>query len=290
MEDESLKKEMDLKTFLYCLKHLKVMKDNRVRLLGWEPLLHSSIEKFFYLAVKWNFEMTIFSNFKIPVSKWETILDFWNDYDYSKLQFNLNLNDESFYKTKELDLIYASLSFLKQKGCSLIISYNVYEYDAEYDFIFTTAQKFWIKHVILKPTNTVIWEQELIDTNSRKYGEYIMEIIRMYSENFTISFGCGLSSKIFTKHEKKFIEEAFSIPMKYWCWNNGWRYDINTDGTIYRCYPLQDLYNKNKLHISSDFFQKSSKSNTCKFIDSFVPLDIWLQEDENCLGNQFNKK
>jgi hypothetical protein len=59
--------------------------------------------------------MTIFSNFRIPLSKWEDILDLGEDYDYYRLKFNLNLNDEDFYKKAELDLIYDSLEFLKNK-------------------------------------------------------------------------------------------------------------------------------------------------------------------------------
>jgi hypothetical protein len=173
--------------------------------------------------------MTIFSNFKIPVSKWEKILDFWESYDYSRLKFNLNLNDKDFYKQLELDLIYGSLDFLTKKWCDVVISYNVYEYSWKYDFIFDTAIKFWIKNVILKVTNTIMWDEELIDTNDKKYWDYLFEITSKYYEQFQIAFSCWLSSKIFSASEKEFLTQKAWIKLMYGCENNGGKYDINTD-------------------------------------------------------------
>jgi MoaA/NifB/PqqE/SkfB family radical SAM enzyme len=289
MEDPSLKNEMDIKTFLYCLKHLKVIWDDRVRILWWEPLLHKHITEIFRISVKGWFFMTIFSNFKIPVSKWEKILDFWESYDYSRLKFNLNLNDKDFYKQLELDLIYGSLDFLTKKWCDVVISYNVYEYSWKYDFIFDTAIKFWIKNVILKVTNTIMWDEELIDTNDKKYWDYLFEITSKYYEQFQIAFSCWLSSKIFSASEKEFLTQKAWIKLMYGCENNGGKYDINTDWTIYRCFPLQSIYDAHNIHITQDIFQKNSLSNVRKFLEWFVPREKWLVDDENCLGNQLNK-
>lgn len=289
MEDGALKKEMDLKTFIYCLKHLQTIKDNRVRILGWEPLLHKNIKKIFQLSVKGGFYMTIFSNLKIPLKKWHDILDLWDSYDYSRLKFNLNLNDEDFYKQAELDLIYDSLAFLKKKGCDIIVSYNIYEYSNNYDYIFDTAKRFDVRNVVLKVTNTVIGDKEIIDTNSREYWEYIYKILGEYYKDFTISFGCWLSSKIFTKSEVRYIEDTMKVTLGWGCENNGGRYDINTDGTIYRCYPLQSLYNTKNLHITSPIFQKNTIRGVYDFIEGFVPREEGLVDDENCLGNQMNK-
>jgi len=169
MEDPSLKQEMSLKTFLYCLKHLKTIGDDKVRILWWEPLLYSKIEEIFKLSVKWGFRVHTFSNFKIPVPRLEKILDFGDSYDYSRLSFNLNLNDEDFYKQGELDMIYNTLQFLREKWCSRMVSYNIYEYSHAYDFIFDVAQRFGVKDIILKVTNTVMWDKEIIDSNSREY-------------------------------------------------------------------------------------------------------------------------
>lgn len=291
MQDRSLKKEMDIKTFLYCLKHLKVIGDDRVRILGGEPLLHTKIKEFFLLsAIKWRFKMTIFSNLKIPLSKWNKILDLWENFDYSRLKFNLNLNDEDFYKKEELDLIYASLNFLNQKWCDVIISYNIYEYSNKYDYIFQVARKNNVKNIVLKVTNTVYKEEELIDTNSREYGKYIYEIVRTYCNEFDLWFWCGLSRKIFTEKEIQFMYKNLSSGFGFGCENNGWRYDINTDGTIYRCYPLQSLYTEKKhFHIKNSIFQNNTIMWVYKVIDNIVPDDIWLKHEENCLGNQMNK-
>lgn len=289
MQDNSLKKEMTLKTFLFCLKHLHTIHDDRVRILWGEPLLHSKIKEIFQISTKGGFYMTIFSNLKIPRSKWENILDLWDDYDYFRLKFNLNLNDESFYKSVELNMIYDSLFFLTQKWCDRVISYNIYEYSYKYDFVFAVAARYNIKTVILKVTNTVIGDDEIIDTNSKQYGEYIYEIVQKYSKDFSIGFSCWLSSKIFTQKQEEFLRDVAGIKFWYGCENNGWKYDINTDGTVYRCYPLQSLYNDKWLDISNDLFQNSSLIQVRKYIESFVPRNKGLVEDENCLGNQMNR-
>lgn len=233
--------------------------------------------------------MTIFSNFKIPLQKWEKILNFWDSYDYSRFSFNLNLNDKEFYKAWELEMIYNSLDFLGAKWCERVISYNVYEYSDKYDFIFEVARKFWVKTVILKITNTVLWDEEIIDSNSKKYGEYIYGIIKKYYKEFHLAFSCGLSTKIFTQQQKDFIENTVKIPLRYGCENNGGRYDINTDGTVYRCFPLQSIYTAKDLHISHPIFQDNTLDKVKRFIDSYVPQNIGLTHDENCLGNQMNK-
>jgi len=234
--------------------------------------------------------MTIFSNLKIPISKWEKILNFWDDFDYFRLKFNLNLNDESFYKKEELDLIYNSLDFLKKKWCDVIVSYNIYEYSNEYEYIFEVAKRFSVRNVVLKVTNTVYEEKELIDTNSREYGAYLFNIIKKYAVDFDLGFGCGLSKKVFLDKEIQYMRENITWSFGFWCENNGWRYDINTDGTIYRCYPLQSLYTWRKnFHIKHELFQKNTINGVHRFVDSLVPRDIGLTEDENCLGNQMNK-
>lgn len=289
MEDPSLKNEMDMLTFLYCLKHLKNIWDDRVRILWWEPLLHTKIIDIFKISVKAGFVMTTFSNLKIPLAKWEKILDLWDDYDYSRLKFNLNLNDESFYHEKELSMIYDSLWFLQSKGCDIVVSYNVYEYSGAYDFIFDIAKRYGSSSVVLKVTNTIIGDEEIIDTNAKKYGDYLCEMVEKYYQGVHISFSCGLSKSIFSASQREFLTETAGIKLLYGCDANGGKYDINTDGSVYRCFPLQALYNSQLLHISQTIFQKKNKTQIRQFLDNFVPRKKWLIEDGNCLGNQMNK-
>jgi len=290
MEDESLKKEMNLKTFLYCLQHLKSIWDDRVRILWGEPLLHSKIKEFFQLSVKGGFFMTVFSNLKVQDQKLESLLDLWEEFDYKRIKFNLNLNDKDFYSPKELELIFGSLGILSKRGCDIVISYNVYEYTGKYDFIFDTAKKFWVSHVVLKVTNTVIGEEEIVDSNSLKYGTYIFEILQKYHQDFWITFWCGLSRYIFTQEQLEYLEKNTSLELNWGCENNGGKYDINTDGSIFRCYPLQSLYTPLKhLNISNSHFRNTSYKKLKDFIESQIPRGKFaLKEDGNCLWNQIN--
>jgi hypothetical protein len=155
-------------------------------------------------------------------------------------------------------MIYDSLAFLENKGCDSIVSYNIYEYSNAYDFIFDVAKKYHINHVVLKVTNTVMGDEEIIDTNSLEYGDYIYKIIEKYHHDFMITFGCGLSRSIFTPEQRKYIEQHTSIELKYGCENNGGRYDINTDGSIYRCYPLQSIYDKHQIFVTDTLFQRNT--------------------------------
>lgn len=290
MDDVSLQNEMSITVFLYCLQHLKSIWDNSVRILWWEPLLHSKIESFFQLAVKGGFNMVIFSNFKVSHSKLERILDLGESFEYHRLHFNLNLNDKDFYQSEELEIIYRNLEFLTQKWVDVMISYNVYEYSGKYDFIFETAQKYAIRKVILKVTNTVYGDEEIIDSNTQKYGSYMFEILQKYAQDFDIGFGCGLSQSIFTQEQKDYIHTHTNISLKYGCENNGGKYDINTDGGIFRCYPLQYLYEGiSELNIKNEIFRNMPYQKLRSFMEARIPRKKYnLSEDENCLWNQIN--
>jgi hypothetical protein len=125
------------------------------------------------------------------------------------------LNDESFYHEKELDMINASLGFLQQKGCDIVISYNVYEYSEKYDFIFDMAEKYGASSVVLKVTNTIIGDDEIIDTNDKKYGDYLHQIVLEYYKQVPMAFSCGLSRSIFSEEQRDFLEQDAKIALLY---------------------------------------------------------------------------
>lgn len=292
MGDDSLKDEMSLKTFLHCLQHLKNVWDSRVRILWWEPFLHPKISQFFHISIKGGFSISLFSNLKISEKTLLKSLDFWDDFDYSRIMINLNLNDKDFYRKEELDVIFNSLRVLQQKKIELIISYNIYEYSNGYDFIFDTAKKFGVSHVILKVTNTVIGEEEIIDSNSHEYGDYIYSILDTYSQKFHITFWCGLSRYIFSSAQISSIQDSMGIDLKWWCENNWGKYDINTDGSIFRCYPLQSLYSSfQDLNIHNPYTRNMSYKKLKNFLEMRIPRkEFSLLEDAQCIGNQINKQ
>lgn len=234
----NIKKELTLFLFLLYLKHLKNSNINEIRLLWWEPLLHSNIKEFLNISYKWGFNILIFSNLAFSYDYIESI--FWQfNYDFfSKLTVNINLNEENFYLDWQLNNIKRNIKFLKDKWCWIIISTMLFQ-DLDIDYIFNFSRDVNVKIVKFKPLN---WKEYSDITSNRNYGKFIFNIIKKYSKDFNLSFSCWLSKYIFTESELEEINLKYNVKLKFWCSANWGKYDIWLDGDIFRCFPLRTLY------------------------------------------------
>ena len=241
--------EMPIYLYILYLKHLKMSSDNQVRLLWWEPLLHSEIKKILSLSYRWWFYMLIFSNFCLSFQK---INDIFSDFPrnfFEKLTINVNFNLENTYRWEELDNMTRNIRTLKQRWANVFISCMIF-YETDLDFIFNFAKNNMIDDIKFKPVN---WG--FIDTWNRKYGKLIYKIVKKYWKEFKLSFSCWLSKNILTDSEIEDITKNYKINLKFWCFANWWRYDIDIDGNIFRCFPLQKYYksiNLRKFYLSKE--------------------------------------
>lgn len=245
MKDASLQKNMSLSTYLCILKYLKNIWDNDVRILWWEPIIFPRLREYINIAEKWWFNIIVFSNINITPSKFAKIFT-W----VSNVRVNCNINDESFYNEEEKKNIHMNLSFLQENNIPTILWYNITNLSLSPSFHIELIRKYDLKDLNLKITNTCLGEKELlIDTKTREFWKYIFDCVRKYHQEVKIEFSCGLSKSIFSEDELHFISHNAKIHIFFGCEWHRWKFDINTDGTIFKCYPLESLYKKNPLSI-----------------------------------------
>ncbi len=238
-------KNQKYSTFISILRFLRKNNYNDVRFLGGEPLLHPLLEKFIFLAHKGWFRTRLFSN-----------LNFSETYVKKKFQnpqsipqtINANINNRDFYSEREYSHVITNLLFFKNSWTFMTLGYNIYDLSKYFDDIALVARETGISHINLKITNTTIGNPFIVDTSSRAYGEYIFSIIERYGEEFEFVFSCWLSRSIFLESEIVYMNQLWIFP-RYGCaWFSG-KFDIDIDGSIYKCFPTRSLYLKKSLSI-----------------------------------------
>lgn len=237
MKNEELQKNMTIKTYLIILKYLKFNNDNNVRILGWEPLLSKNMSNFIQIATKWWFDIIIFSNINIKNNRIVEI--FWGN--KWNIRVNCNINNEDFYTMDEIRNIEKNLDTFNELRIKTILWYNITDISKHPNFLIRLAKKHDIKALNLKITNTEMGKIPIMDNSDRKLWIYIFDFIQKYYKDFFIEISCWLDRSIFTEQELSFIKNEACINLQFWCEGNIWKFDINTDGEIFKCFPLKWL-------------------------------------------------
>lgn len=238
-------KNQKYSTFISILHFLRKNNYNDVRFLGGDPLLHPLLEKFIFMTHKGWFRTRVFSNLNFP-----------EEYVQKKFQnpqsipqtINANINNRDFYSEKEYSHVIANLILFKNSGTLMTLGYNIYDLSKSFNDIALVARETRVNHINLKITNTTIGAPLIIDTSSRAYGEYIFSIIEKYWEEFEFVFSCWLSRSIFLESEITYMNQLWIFP-RYGCDGLSGKFDIDIDGSIYKCFPTRSLYLKKALSI-----------------------------------------
>ena len=278
MHDKTLQKDMSLSIFITILKFLKKNNQKEVRILWGEPLLHKDIRLFLEIASKNNFFILLFSNINLPTKKLLEICQ-W----IKNIRINCNINDFGFYQEKERLRVIKNKKALDRLWISSILSYNIIQTEKSPLFTEYLLENFAWHEFNIKITNSSIWENLMIDNTRRKLGIYIFSLIKKYHKKVKITISCWLDKTIFSEEEIQYINEETSIELLFGCEGNGGEIDINTDGTFFKCYPLQketssketinDILSSN-ISLSSiitNFWKKYFSSGEC----------IWNQRIKN---------
>lgn len=277
------KKDMNVNTFIKILKYLKNNNDNNVRILGWEPLLSGNIRNFLLLSIKWWFNTIIFSNINIPNEKIKNIFEWLN---VKNLRINCNINNLDFYTNDEIKNIEKNLEYFNNIWIKVLLWYNIYDLNKDADFIFNLAKEYYINAINLKITNSSLWEKLIIDNSKRELGIYIFKLIKKYHKEFFIELSCWLDKNIFRKEEINFIDKNTKIKLKFWCEWNIWKFDINTDWNIFKCFPLYNLYKNNKYNI--DYLLSNNISINSNI--NYLKENFWKVFSEwECTANKIIK-
>lgn len=236
-----------LKVYLQILSFLKKNEYPEVRYLGWEPLLHPRIREFLQIAQKGWFQRTLFSNINFPCTYIHKIFD---TPDIFPEHMNCNTNNRDFYSDMEYAQVLANMIFFRDAGVDMTIWYNIYDLSKPFADILQVADATGIRKINLKITNTAIGSLLIIDTGSRVYGKYIFDIISKYSSKYEFYFSCGLSRSIFSEEEISYMRQQ-KINLPFGCEGFSGKFDIDIDGSIYKCFPTRSLYFKKGLSIKN---------------------------------------
>jgi len=270
--------EIPISIFLLYLKHVSYTHEKRVRLLWWEPLLHSQIDKILLLSAKGGFDILIFSNLSMDQKIVKKAFSLVPERYMSKILVNINLNTEVSYRGIEFENLMKNISYLQSKGIKVAVS-SLIDPDVDYDNLEEMMRSMHIDEIILKPVNGVY---TTVDTASREYGQFVMQILRRFHiYNIPISISCGLSEDILTEDEKDEILNTLSISVQYWCFANNGKYDIDIDGNIFRCFPLQRLYK----NVNLKKYYHLSEGEIIGMMNDRLPIKSNTKE---CLGTKRN--
>lgn len=197
------------------------------------------------LGIKSWFNIIIFSNLTLPVSRIEKIFfGLWKN-----ITVNINVNKKSFYKPFELANLYKNIETLNKNNIKIKISYLVYNQLEDVDFIIYLATTYNIKEIHLKPYNYNGMTH--FETGTTAYGNMFYDIITQHGKKFQFFISCGFSKDILSSEQIRELQDEYNIDFKFGCAANGWKYDIDYDGGIFRCFSLEWHFNTKHLNLHS---------------------------------------
>jgi len=248
-EKESGPKEMSLADFKVVLSFLSENRDNKVRLMGGEPTLHSKFKKIINFALRKGFSTQIFTNgIFSPV-----ILDFL-DKKKGKIKYSFNLNFPQEYSGSQWKLILNNLKTLSQYN-NCLIGKVIWKKDFNIDYLLELSDKYKIKVIMLRFANPIAKRKNKF-INQRDYSILARNIVCQIKKSdkikARIGFGCGFSKNMFNKNQIKLLKEYNVANLEWGCDGNSGRFDIGTDLSVFRCFPLSNWDRKNLSDFKSE--------------------------------------
>jgi len=219
----------------YIIKFLKKSKHHLFSILGGEPTLHPQFTYIVDQALKNGLKVRIFTNGLLNKKKQKYL--FRNNID---IILNINEPDEiSSAPLKKLEKVCENL------GPNIYPAFNIYKEDFDFSFIFDLIERYYMPKVI-----RIGLSQPIISGGNvfippdqyRKIGEKIVGLAEKADKrNIRLSFDCGFVLCMFSKTDigKLLYSNA---DMRFVC---GPTIDIDPELTVWHCFPLSSIGNKN---------------------------------------------
>jgi len=244
-EEEMRRKrnEISLKDFEVVLNFLEKSEEKNVRLMGGEPTLHPEFKKIINYTLFRGFDPQIFTNGLFSPD----VLNFLNK-KKGKIKYSFNLNPPEDYSSSQWKLILNNLEILSQYHNSLI-GRVVWQKNFNIDCLLNLAEKFPVKIIMLRLANPIINQKNQF-APLKDYPVLAKNIVREIKKTgknrIRIGFGCGFAKEMFDEEQLKTLKEHNVANLKWGCKGNNGRFDIGTDLSAFRCFPLSD-WEKKKL-------------------------------------------
>jgi len=231
------KAEISFKDFQFVLDFLKDSNEKVIRLMGGEPTLHSQFKKVVDYVISQDLKVHIFTNGLFS----NKIANFLAEKKQS-IKYSFNINPENFYSKKKWDLINANLKLITPFKNSLIGSV-IWQKSFNIDYLIDLANKYPIKVIILRIANPIVGaKNKYVSFNQYKIlAKNIIQQIKKSNENkIRIGFGCGFSKKMFSTKQLQILKNYNIVNLNWGCDGNSGRFDIGTDLSVFRCFPLSN--------------------------------------------------
>ena len=248
VENELKKKkiEMSFKKFKLVLDFLERSNEKIIRLMGGEPTLHSKFENIINYIFSRGFKAHIFTNglFSSKIRNFLVKKE-------KNIKYSLNINSPNMYSVRSWKLITKNLKALTLfRNC--LIGSVIWQENLNIDYLLDLANKYSVKVIMLRIANPIINRKNEYIPYSRYSAlakNVIREIEKASKNEIKIGFGCGFSKKMFTEKQFKILKKYNVVNLNWGCDGNSGRFDIGTDLSVFRCFPLSN-WQKKKL---SDF-------------------------------------
>ena len=234
---------------------------NHMSLLGGEPLLHPQFSEYVHYLSKRGIHSSIFTSGITTDKKFEVIKEELADKGL-KLQFICNVNDPTKSPAHEIPKV---IKFLETFGERTTLSFNIYESDFSFDFLFEYIKKYNLKnHIRLGLAHPIPNQPNhcISPVDFPRVAERLSYFYEKYKEeNVEVGFDCGFPLCIFTEEQlgKMFLWSNGRLVFK--C---GPAIDIGPDMSVWSCFPLSGFNKRSVFEFDSireidDFYNEKMK-------------------------------
>jgi radical SAM protein with 4Fe4S-binding SPASM domain len=230
---------------IYITDFFEASNEKRLSLLGGEPTLHSEFVDFVLYLHQRKFSTTVFTSGILSEKTLETSKEYLSQLSVDNLSFVCNYNHPSLStdsESKRIDI------FLRTFSKHISLSYNLYQKDFDFKFLFDTIDQYGLKkHIRLGLAQPIPGQRnECLNLNEiRNITEKIREQIDdLEKHRISISFDCGMPLCIFSNDDLGRLYKLNKGRIRFSC---GPAIDIGTDMQVWACFPLAN-YNKKSLY------------------------------------------
>lgn len=240
-KQSNIQGELILKNLKTILDFLEKSGEKNVRFMGGEPTLHSKFKRIIDYVLSRGFSVQLFTN-GLFSSKITVFLVKKEE----KIKYGFNINPPHTYSSQKWNQILKNLKILTSfKNC--LIGSVIWQENFNIDYLLDLADKYPIRAIILRIANPVINQNSkyvFLSRYSTLAKNIVQEIKKSDKDKIRIGLGCGFSKKMFTKEQSRVLKSYEVANMRWGCDGNNGRFDIDTDLSVFRCFPLSNWQRK----------------------------------------------
>ena len=265
-EQLKLKKvEMSFRDFKVVLNLLEKSGEKTIRLMGGEPTLHSNFKKFINYIFSHNLQPHLFTNGLFSGE----IADFLTRKE-DNIKYSFNINPPEMYSFKRWKTILKNFKKITTFKNSLIGAV-IWQKDFNIDYLISLADEYPLRAILLRIANPIVGRSNKhipLNHYSVLAKNLVREIKKTNENKIKIGFGCGLSKEMFNGGQLSILKKYRVANLNWGCDANSGRFDIGTDLSVFRCFPLSNWQRrkltdfKNPREIENHFTQMMQRYQT----------------------------